>query len=1210
MVTTNGGGLGDAPKLARAAVIVVLGFFALVAQTLLFREFLIAFEGNELGVGSFFGSWLLWVALGAAAGRSQSRPMVALTARFELLTLLYIPTFLLQDYGIEHARELGGVTAYEVYPFARMFAVSLLANAPISFLTGFLFTLACRWSSVEYALPVARVYILETFGGFAGGIVVTLLLAAGVTPETVFLSTTLLLTLSAGVSRVVRSDLSWSPGLWGVIVILLVTVPALMLSGFAGRWTRYNNRTAWHRLLPPEDYQGYFTTAQAKYLYGQREGQFLAMSWGGVSEALPNTEHASEVVALSLAQHPAARRVLVVGPGSLSICTRLTMLPQIRGGRVVWLHPDPDYPKALFEVLPERFKRGARHVEVPGTDVRRFIRESPHRFDLVLLNLPDATTLVLNRYWTREFFELVKGALADGGVVSTRISGGANYLGGELAFLGSSALQTLESVFQHVVLKPGDESWLITSDTGVLSTAPALLRDRFARIEGAAGVYPPDGLFSLYVPDRAEFQLEKYRQAAAATGGPILLNTDRRPKALLLSMLLALRRAEFLSLSRHLPVILLGSVWIAACPILLYGVLRLVYLAGPLRQRNAQASAASPAVFDGHFLIFSTGLAGMSLSIVLMFLYQSQFGSLFLHIGLISSLFMLGSCLGSLLSERLLVRLASEPRYLPAAFVLAHLILVGLIFLLSEDASPAQFAILFAGCGVFVGIYFPVAAHRLRAAGRSPAAAGSNLEMLDHVGGAVGAVLTGWFLLPVLGGELALCVLSLLVVVNLVPTFVRARPARLPAGADRFDRLVRPAGYTMLGVAAFVLIASHIVAAVQTGQPGQRLLAAAKAMTGGAEFVEQRSTMDDGTALTYFDIAESDEGRGGFVFGSVPLVKGVSGYGGPIDLAVYVDRDGTLHDLRVIRSHETPAYLESLEGWLTDLQGRNVFKTAPFEDVDAVSGATMTSEAVLRTLAQSGRGFATTALGLDVQGPPVTRDTWIPDREFVCLAILMAAAVALRRRPEVWTRRAFLLGSLLLTGVFLNLQYSAQQVMALLSFQLPGTWLSGSFFLIVLVPVLVLFFGNVYCGYVCPFGALQELIGDLQPKRLAAAPDDRVWRYGRAVKYVLLLLLVVLFALTRNYGVLSADPLITVFSVLRDRAVLTMAIAILVTSVFFRRFWCRNLCPAGAFLAFLCGVRLLKTLNPPGSPARCDLGVRAASELDCLCCDRCKHEKS
>jgi polyferredoxin len=232
------------------------------------------------------------------------------------------------------------------------------------------------------------------------------------------------------------------------------------------------------------------------------------------------------------------------------------------------------------------------------------------------------------------------------------------------------------------------------------------------------------------------------------------------------------------------------------------------------------------------------------------------------------------------------------------------------------------------------------------------------------------------------------------------------------------------------------------------------------------------------------------------------------------------------------------------------------------------------------------------------------------DREFVCLAILMGFAVIIRRRPGMGTRRLFLLISLLLTGVLLNQQYSSQQVMALLGMNVPGAWLSGAFFLVLLVPLVVLLFGNVYCGYVCPFGALQELIGDLRPARLAVDPGKRVWRYGRSVKYVLLLLLIVLFALTGDYAVLSADPLITVFSALRSSAVVLMGIVLVGLSFVYRRFWCRNLCPAGAFLAFLCGARLLKNRTPPAVPARCDLGVRAASELDCLCCDRCKHEES
>ena len=50
---------------ARGLLIFSYGLFTITAQSLLFREFITTFEGNDISVGIFFGSWFLWVALGA-----------------------------------------------------------------------------------------------------------------------------------------------------------------------------------------------------------------------------------------------------------------------------------------------------------------------------------------------------------------------------------------------------------------------------------------------------------------------------------------------------------------------------------------------------------------------------------------------------------------------------------------------------------------------------------------------------------------------------------------------------------------------------------------------------------------------------------------------------------------------------------------------------------------------------------------------------------------------------------------------------------------------------------------------------------------------------------------------------------------------------------------------------------------------------------------
>ena len=75
-----------------------LGFFSLVAQTLLFRDVVGVFEYNELGIGVFYASWLLWIALGAYAGRRDKPWAAAFGAWFAAAVLLYIPAFPLQHF--------------------------------------------------------------------------------------------------------------------------------------------------------------------------------------------------------------------------------------------------------------------------------------------------------------------------------------------------------------------------------------------------------------------------------------------------------------------------------------------------------------------------------------------------------------------------------------------------------------------------------------------------------------------------------------------------------------------------------------------------------------------------------------------------------------------------------------------------------------------------------------------------------------------------------------------------------------------------------------------------------------------------------------------------------------------------------------------------------------------------------------------------------
>jgi len=1165
----------------KAAVVFGLGFFALVAQTVLFRAFLTAFEGNELGVGAFFASWLVSVAVGAVAGRLAAEVWPRLMRHVDGLAMAYLPAFALQLELTARARDLASVEVYEAFPVLPMVAVAFVVNVPVSLATGFLFTAACRWIEGDARLPVARVYVVETLGACVGGVAVTILLAVGVSGETVVVVAMGVLAVGVAATRPERV-VRWIP--------VAACVAALVLGG-GERWADRGDRAQWTRLLTAEAYQGCFATAQARYLFGAREDQFVVVSGGGVCEALPDREHGAEVAALHLAQQPEAKRVLVIGPGALSICAQFIRFPSVE--RVTWLPSDPEFAGALLPVLPSDYAEVVGRLDIPGVDVRRFIDTTDARYDLAVVNLPDVTTLVLNRYCTQEFFLGLRGILAEGGVVSVRVSGGENYLGGELTRLGASMLTTLDSVFRSIVLKPGGESWLIASDSDGLSMFARGLLNRYKRIDGAEAVYPPEGVARLYPADRIAFQMDAYKKVQEESTPALLLNTDGSPKALLFSLLVALRKAGWRSVGEELGVLLSSGLFLAICPAILYVLLRCVYLFRGGRGLGSRA-------FDGEFLVFSSGAVGMALSVALMFVYQARFGSLFLHVGVIAALYMAGAGIGGAVATRLLDRRGSEPPWALPCFTAVVLGVLALAWAIPDGVPRVWFVLLFGVGGAAVGACFPLAVHRLAASGRTAASAGAGLETLDHVGGAVGALLTGLVLLPLWGVGPTLAVLALVMVANLP---AMAFPPAREAVGDWFDRRTRPGGYLLVGVAACCLIGSHVVTAGHRAVREEHAREVTRTLVGDTEVDERHAVLPDGCVLEYYETSDEAECGKGYVFLTPKLAPGVMGFGGPIILAMYVGGDGELRSFRIVESHETPIYEDRLASWLGSLAGRNLLAKQPFAGVDAVAGATITTDAILRTLETAGRNFASQVLG---QIPTETETRREVHREFVILAAFTAMAIGIRYRPNAWVRRMMLLASVAVLGFGLNLQYSTHQVMALLGGRVNAASPTGPVFLALVVPAVVVLFGNVYCGQVCPFGALQELVGELCPARYRGAIDKGVWRYGRAAKYVLLALLVLLFAVTRAYDVLDADPLISVFSAVRTRSVEVLAVLFVLLSAVFPRFWCRNLCPAGAFLALANGLGPWRRHVPTPRPARCDLGVRTVRELDCIYCDRCR----
>ncbi|MEW6674689.1 MAG: 4Fe-4S binding protein [Nitrospirota bacterium] len=110
-------------------------------------------------------------------------------------------------------------------------------------------------------------------------------------------------------------------------------------------------------------------------------------------------------------------------------------------------------------------------------------------------------------------------------------------------------------------------------------------------------------------------------------------------------------------------------------------------------------------------------------------------------------------------------------------------------------------------------------------------------------------------------------------------------------------------------------------------------------------------------------------------------------------------------------------------------------------------------------------------------------------------------------------------------------------------------------FLLSMITVALTFvLGRVFCGWVCPLGTINSMVG---------FRTERRWRDWHGVKYYILTFILVSSIFTLQIaGIL--DPISLIF------------IGILTLNLLERRFWCNNLCPLGAFLGIISRSALLK----------------------------------
>ncbi len=133
----------------------------------------------------------------------------------------------------------------------------------------------------------------------------------------------------------------------------------------------------------------------------------------------------------------------------------------------------------------------------------------------------------------------------------------------------------------------------------------------------------------------------------------------------------------------------------------------------------------------------------------------------------------------------------------------------------------------------------------------------------------------------------------------------------------------------------------------------------------------------------------------------------------------------------------------------------------------------------------------------------------------------------------------------------------------------PGVYLGDLAMLIMIVFTVLttLLWGRVFCGFLCPFGALQDFIERVVPKRLQRRMPAPIHDRALYVKYGILALIVITAIFRSDLSIYGYfEPFGTVFFLSSSVLMWSIAGAFLLASVVIPRFYCRYACPLGAAL--------------------------------------------
>ncbi len=779
---------------ANLSAVVALGIFSQIVQIVFLREFLMVFHGNELSLGIILAAWMLWVGTGSRVASILAGKAIRSLAAVSINSAAAAILSVLSIFIIRTLRGSISIAPGAYFSVMDMTLACIVVMAPVGLALGIQFVILSKiWRESDRTGDTSgaeKTYMAEAFGNLVGGILFSFWFVQVFNSfQTVIFSAIVMVAATLWLASGSKNQLSGLAAaiklsIFGLLSLFILSTP------FLRHLDRWVHELQW-KFFSPEHHlveirqskYGTISVAQRDNQYSFFQSGNLIFSTAGPDSKAPAFEEQESVVFahFAMVQHPNPERVLLIGGGLRGTIREIAGHPV---QHIDYVELDPVLTDTALPYLPKSTIAALEspRVNLIHTDGRLFIKTTDRAYDIIIADIPDPFTAVLNRYYTEEFFHEVRSRLKPGGIFVTSVISTPDMRGEAVANRNTTLYHTLKRVFP-VVFPAGQRSlyFFASSQPDRISADASILVDRFNRrniqIDGFSshhfellleqshlrrinwiirnhGRHPDAHLESPNIGPLFPESIER-QNATEPDLLPVnerfFINSDFKPIGYYYTLRFwdALSRAG--SADSFKWIIKVKPWWILPSVAFCLGVvLFLKHMALLKRNRTDRRFAVLMAVF-------STGLSTMSLQIALLFSFQSLYGFVYEMIGLITALFMGGLALGTFISRKLVKEKSNRTILAMIQLSIALFALIVAFGLPGSAAlkSPCVVLVLIAVMtflsGVFNGADFPLTAASYQTLTGNPEKATGIVYGIELFGACTGAIVSSVVIAPVLG---------------------------------------------------------------------------------------------------------------------------------------------------------------------------------------------------------------------------------------------------------------------------------------------------------------------------------------------------------------------------------------------------------------------------------------------------------------------------